>query len=181
MNRSLLLVLSLAAAQGAHAGETTPDLAALIECRAQHADFAELAKALGDEAMRKRLGISPLPQGNPYMAEFALSAPIRVFGHETSRIGHYDENLIAILDLPDPRPLAKQLELETAVDTPTKAMFGKEVRGVERRDGKTGEPMYESAVLNVSNVGTHPGKTLVGCTYGLDPMDEEPAPAPAGG
>ena len=31
----------------------------------------------------------------------------------------------------------------------------------------------DSAVLNVSNVDSHPGKTLVGCTYSLD-LAEEP-------
>lgn len=179
MNRSLLLALSLVAAQGACAGETVPapDLSALIECRAQHADFAALAELLGDEARRAKLGLAPLPQANPYMQEFALARPIAAFGHETEHIAFYGENIIAVLDLPDPRPLAKQLQLETAIDTPERAMFGKEVRGTETR-GTKGEALYDSAVLNVTNVASHPGKTLAGCSYALDELEEEEAPAP---
>ena len=34
--------------------------------------------------------------------------------------------------------------------------------------------LIESAVLNVSNVASHPGKTLVGCSYSLDLPEEAP-------
>ena len=171
MNRPLLLALSLSVAPDAYAAETAPahDLPALIECRAQHADFAALTKTLGNEADRTRLGIAPRPQANPYMTEFTLAEPVTVFGRRTAHIAYYGENIIAVLDLPDPRPLAKELQLETAIDTPERAMFGKEVRGAETR-GANGEALYDSAVLNVANVASHPGKTLAGCSYALDPL-----------
>lgn len=178
MPRLALPGLALLLAHPAFADEAAaPDLPALIECRAQYADFAALAKLLGDEARRAKLGITPLPQANPYMQEFALARPIAVFGHETTHIAFYGENIIAVLGLPDPRPLAKQLELETAIDTPERAMFGKEARGAETR-GANGEALYDSAVLNVTNVASHPGKTLAGCSYALDALEEEEAPEP---
>ena len=89
---------------------------------------------------------------------------------------------MAILDLPDPRPLAKELALETAIDTPTKAMFGQDLRSEEVRDPASGTLLIDSAVLNVSNVSSHPGKTLAGCSYSQDlPEDDtgDEAPAPA--
>ena len=80
----------------------------------------------------------------------------------------FSGGVVALLDLPDPRPLAKQLALETAIDTPAKAMFGKEVRSEDVRDPASGKVWIDSAVLNVSNVSSHPGKTLAGCSYSQD-------------
>ena len=114
-----------------------------------------------------------------------MNTPITVFGHATDHIAFTGDSIIAVLDLPDPRPLARQLELETAIDTPVKAMFGKELVSEEETDAGTGTTFIRSVVLNVSNVASHPGKTLVGCSYSLDlaedPAEEDEAgPAPAG-
>jgi hypothetical protein len=154
------------------------DLAALIECRQTVADFHYLAPALADPLQAVALGWRPLPQANLFMTEFVLNKPVSVFGHSTDHIAFTGDSIIALLDLPDPRPLAKQLELETAIDTPAKAMFGKEVSSIEERDQATGTVYIKSAVLNVSNVASHPGKTLVGCSYSLD-RAEDPEPLPA--
>ncbi|MET0718636.1 MAG: hypothetical protein ABWY48_08315 [Pseudoxanthomonas sp.] len=148
------------------------DLSALIECRRQLADFHYLAPALADPLQAVALGWRPLPQANLFMTEFQLNSPITVFGSSTDHIAFTGDSIIAILDLPDPRPLAKRLELETAIDTPAKAMFGKEVSSIEDPDPATGKVYIKSAVLNVSNVGSHPGKTLVGCSYSLDVAED---------
>ena len=153
------------------------DLAALIECRQALADFHYLAPALADPLQAVALGWRPLPQANLFMTEFRLNSPITVFGDSTDHIAFTGDSIIAILDLPDPRPLAKRLDLETAIDTPAKAMFGKELSSVEDRDAATGTVYIKSAVLNVSNVASHPGKTLVGCSYSLD-VAEDPEEAP---
>ncbi len=153
------------------------DLPGLIECRRELADFNYLAPALADPLKAVSLGWRPLPQANLFLTEYKLTAPISVFGHATDHIAFSGNSVMAILDLPDPRPLAKQLELETAIDTPAKAMFGKELRSAEERDEARGVNLINSVVLNVSNVKTHPGKTLVGCTYSLD-LEEEPETAP---
>ena len=149
------------------------DLAGLIECRRELADFHYLAPALMDPLQAVSLGWRPLPQANLFMTEYALIAPVTVFGHKTDHIAFAGNSIIAVLNLPDPRPLAKQLELEAAIDTPEKAMFGKEVVSVEETDAKTGTGFIRSVVLNVSNVSSHPGKTLVGCSYSLD-LAEDP-------
>ncbi len=166
-----------ALAQDAPAAKPTAaevDLPGLIECKREIADFNALAPALEDSLKAVALGWRPLPQANLFLTEFKLIAPITVFGHATDHIAFAGGSVLAILDLPDPRPLAKQLQLETAIDTPAKAMFGKELRSVERRDPATGTVFIDSAVLNVSNVDSHPGKTLVGCSYSLDLPEESP-------
>ncbi|MFT4255660.1 MAG: hypothetical protein QM599_01640 [Pseudoxanthomonas sp.] len=182
MKPAFLPILSLLSLTGhASAGEAspTPDLPALIECRAQIEDFLALAPALQDPLKAVALGWKPLPQANLFMTEFELIAPIRVFGHDTRHIAFSGEGIVAVLDLPDPRPLAHELQLETAIDTPQKAMFGREVRGVETTDPRTGKALYESAVLSVANVDSHPGKTLAGCSYGRDLMEDEAPETPA--
>ena len=154
------------------------DLSGLIECERELADFHYLAPALVEPLQAVALGWRPLPQANLFMTEFKLNSPISVFGHSTDHIAFTGDSIIAILDLADPRPLAKQLELETAVDTPAKAMFGKELRSHEQRDEASGITLIDSVVLNVSNVSSHPGKTLVGCSYIMDTLEEEPEAAP---
>ena len=150
------------------------DLAGLIECRGELANFHYLAPALMDPLQAVSLGWRLLPQANLFMTEYALIAPVTVFGHKTDHIAFAGNSIIAVLNLPDPRPLAKQLELEAAIDTPEKAMFGKELVSLEETDEKSGTTFVRSVVLNVSNVSSHPGKTLVGCSYSLD-LAEDPA------
>lgn len=192
--RPSVAALLLAACTCAHAADAPgarPDLAALLECRAREADFAALQPVLEDPLKAVALGWRPLPQANLFMTEYELTTPVTVFGHPTSQIAFSGPSVMAILDLPDPRPLAKQLQLEAGVDTPDKVMYGREVLSHDTTDPKTGEPMIESIVLSVSNVQSHPGKTLAGCSYSLD-LAEEPGPdasatpvppvkAPAGG
>ncbi len=168
--------LAATAPDDAVADTARVDLPSLIECRSALADFHALAPALEEPLKAVALGWRPLPQANLFLTEFKLNTPITVFGHRSDHIAFAGNSIIAILDLPDPRPLAKQLQLETAIDTPAKAMFGKELRSVEQRDEASGTAFIDSAVLNVSNVDSHPGKTLVGCTYSLD-LAEEPEAA----
>lgn len=150
------------------------DLSALISCQGQPEQFMALAIAIQDPLKAVSLGWRPLPQTNMFMAEYALNAPVTVFGHSSQHIAFAGSSVMAILDMPDPRPLARQLGLEAAVDTPEKAMFGKEVLSEETADKASGKVLIRSAVLSVSNVTSHPGKTLAGCTYSIDPAEEDP-------
>ncbi len=186
---ALAPLLALCLPLSATAQQARPDLAALIECRGDLGRLAAIAPLLEDPLKAVAMGWEPLPQANMFMSEYRLLAPIRVFGHDTDRIAFSGSGVVAVLDLPDPRPLARQLALETAIDTPAKAMFGKEVRSEEIRDPASGKVRIDSAVLNVSNVSSHPGKTLAGCSYSLDAPGDEAGeaggdgvspPAPAG-
>ena len=168
-------LLATTAAARADAAPHAPDLPALIECRASHADFVALAPLLEGPLKAVAAGWQPLPRANMFMSEYRLIRPLRVFGHDSDHIAFTGNGIVAVLDLPDPRPLAKQLQLETALDTPEKAMFGKEVRSADavRADGKA---IIDSAVISVSNVGSHPGKTLAGCSYSQELLEDPAAP-----
>jgi hypothetical protein len=177
---SLALPLPLAAADDAP-DPALPDLSALIECRLGYGDFMAYQPVLRDPLAAVALGWRPLPQANPFMIEYRLNAPVTVFGHGSDHIAFAGDGVVAVLDLADPRVLARELQLETGVDTPEKALFGREVRAEETTGPDGGPGWIDSAVINVSNVDSHPGKTLAGCSYSLDPPDEveEPADEPA--
>lgn len=178
----LLPALPSQAATDPETGRAPASLATLIQCEAEPEQFMALATAVQDPLHAVALGWRPLPQANAFMAEYALNTPIDVLGHATAHIAFAGSSVMAILDLPDPRPLARELELETGIDTPEKVLFGKEVLSQDVQDPETGEWLIRSAILNVSNVTSHPGKTLVGCTYSIDPLEEEEteAAAPSG-
>ncbi|AKC87455.1 hypothetical protein [Pseudoxanthomonas suwonensis] len=182
--RLLLLSLGLlpaaAQAQDATGDGTLPDLSALLECRLGYEDFMAYAPVLRDPLKAVALGWRPQPQVNPFMVEYRLNTPVAVFGRQSDHIAFAGDGVVAVLDLADPRVLARELQLETGVDTPQKAIFGREARAEEIAgpDGSSG--WIETAVINVSNVDSHPGKTLAGCSYSLDPPEpeEEEAPPP---
>ncbi|WP_372015379.1 hypothetical protein [Pseudoxanthomonas sp. 10H] len=181
---ALLAALVAAAAPPAQAAgaapgpSTPPDLAALIECRLGHADFMGYLDMLRDPLKAVALGWRPQAQVNPFMVEYRLNSPVTVFGRASDHIAFAGDGVVAVLDLADPRVLARELQLETGVDTPQKAIFGREARATEVAgpDGRAG--WLDTAVLNVSNVDSHPGKTLAGCSYSLDPPEPAEAPAP---
>lgn len=181
------LALALAAAiPAAIAQETTteaPDLAALLECRGSYQGFMALLPLQMDPLAAVSLGWRPQPQANPFMVEYRLNTPVTVFGHQSDHIAFAGDAILAVLDLPDPRPLARELGLETGIDTPQKALFGLEVRAEEVPGGDGQGGWIESAVVSVSNVDSHPGKTLAGCSYSRDPLepDEPEEPGTAAG
>ncbi len=181
----ILVLLAAVAAQGREAA-TPGDLAALVECRGDYASFMALVPLQAEPLRAVAAGWQPLPQANPFMTEYRLTAPVRVFGHDSDHIAFAGDGVVAVLDLPDPRVLARTLELETALDTPAKALFGREVRADETAPDSEGVAWIESAVITVSNVDSHPGKTLAGCSYSRDPLEPEvedagPGPQPGPG
>lgn len=174
----LLLAVALPAAAYA---DPAVDLPALIECRQGVSDFAALAPIAADPLKAVALGWRPLPQGNLFMSEYTLNTPVTVFGHPTDHIAMAGSSIMAIVDLADPRPLARALDLETGYDADGKFMAGRELVSRDVNDARTGEALIESVILSVSNVTSHPGKTLAGCTYSLDLPAEEQAPAAVSG
>ncbi len=179
--RRLFPLLLAAALPAAAYADPAVDLPALIECRQGVSDFTALAPIAADPLKAVALGWRPLPQGNLFMNEYTLNTPVTVFGHPTDHIAMAGSSIMAILDLADPRPLAGALDLETGYDADGKFMAGRELVSRDVTDASTGEALIESVILSVSNVKSHPGKTLAGCTYSLDLPAEEEAPAAASG
>ena len=177
---ALLHAPAMAAPAPTTPAPATLDLPALIECRQRVADYDAVAPVVADPLKAVANGLQPLEQRNQFMSEYRLANPITVFGQRAEYITVSGASIMAILDVADPRPLAKGLALEDGVDNPDKFMAGREVVARDVTDPRTGEPMIESIILSVSTVKSHPGKTLAGCTYSLDlPAEDEEEAAPA--
>ncbi len=177
---ALLHAPAMAAPAPTTPAPATLDLPALIECRQRVADYDAVAPVVADPLKAVANGLQPLEQRNQFMSEYRLASPITVFGQRVEYITVSGASIMAILDVADPRPLAKGLALEDGVDNPDKFMAGREVVARDVTDPRTGEPMIESIILSVSTVKSHPGKTLAGCTYSLDlPAEDEEEAAPA--
>lgn len=175
--RPTSLLPLLLAIGGTAQAQSSIDLPALIECRQSVSEFAALAPVAADPLKAVALGWRPLPQGNLFMNEYMLNTPITVFGRSAEHIAMAGGTIVALFDMPDPRPLAKELELEVGYDAPEKFMAGRELVSRDVIDAKSGEALIESVIVSVSNVKSHPGKTLAGCTYSLDQPAEGEAPA----
>lgn len=175
-NGALLLTALLLSAPSSHA-ETAKqdpskiDLAKLIECKtydvAGYYDFAMWLTGPDSAAAMKQLGLSEMPSSNPFLQEFKLSAPITVFGRQTNRIVFTSSGPLAVLDEPDPHPLAKTLGVTSAVDRPDKFLGDKEVSSSKEQHENAYPALRTRISLNVSTVDNLPGKTLAGCSYSI--------------
>jgi hypothetical protein len=186
MRRSLCAVLIGAAclapvsalAQDAAADEFDPatiDLAKLIECRTYDVpSYNALAFWLvGDEAAQARaqFGLTEEKTANFMLKAYALKAPITVFGRQTRHIVFNSSGPMAVLDEADPHPLARELKIEPAIDVPAKFLGEREIATTTDK-GEAGGFTYKTRVtLNVSTVTSHPGKTLAGCSYTFEMIE----------
>ncbi|WP_234908396.1 hypothetical protein [Rhizobium rhizogenes] len=175
-NGTLLLTAFLLSAPASHAATTQDDpskidLAKLIECKtydvASYYDFARWLTGPDSATALKQLGLSEMPSPNRFLQEFKLSAPITVFGRQTTRIVFVANGLLAVLDEPDPHPLAKTLGVTAAVDRPDKFLGDKEVSSIKEQHEKAYPALPMRISLNVLTVGDLPGKTLAGCSYSI--------------
>jgi hypothetical protein len=112
---------------------------------------------------------------NPMLKTYALKAPLTVFGRQTRLIAFSSSGPMAVLDEADPHPLARELGVEPAVDTPGKFLGEREISASSEKGGAGGMTFNSRVALNVSTVTSHPGKTLAGCSYVIDMVDSDDA------
>jgi hypothetical protein len=149
-----------------------PDFAKMIECRSSFGDYQSFALGdFQDEAYKSARGIKAVKQDNAFLSEYALAQPIRVHGHSTQRVVFTAAGIMAVLDTPDAASVARKLGLEIAVDLPGKLMATK-VLWQSKPEGKPPMRAMQTISRDVSTVSSHPGKTLLGCNYRLQFLDE---------
>ncbi len=175
------------------------DVVDAIECRLDAPSYNGFALGLnGEEKIAEKRRWVPIESRNFLMNEYDLPAPITVAGHHrTRRIAFTSSGVVAILDLADPAVLARQQGIENTVDpNPLIAAMiasGKASRQdieaakkfrkflgekilVDRTEPATAEESFGTHTvigLNVSNVDSHPGKTLYGCSYRIKVIDKD--------
>jgi hypothetical protein len=153
----------------------TIDLAKLIECRTYDVpSYNALAFWLvGDEAAQARahFGLTEEKSANFMLRAYALKAPITVFGRQTRHIVFNSSGPMAMLDEADPHPLAKQLDIKPTIDVPAKFLGAREMSTTTDKGDAGGFTYKTHVTLNVSTVTTHPGKTLAGCSYTFEMIE----------
>lgn len=168
-----------------------------IECRLDAPTFNTLAFSLdGEDKIAERRKWTKIASKNMMLAEYQLPAPITVAGHYTTRhIALTSSGILAVLDLPDPKPLAQEQGIANAADSGPllQSLGGEEAVPPEliaaiRKSGKfLGEKIVSDITekasaenrfgahtviaRNISTVTTHPGKTLYGCSYRITLLD----------
>ena len=138
-------------------------------------DFMAFMPVLLDPLKAVSLGWRPQPQTNPYMLEHRLNTPVTVFGRQSDHIAFAGDGAVAILDLADPRVLARELQLETGVDTPEKALFGREARASEVTGPVGGDGWIETAMTDPIAQGGGLSFMTEGCALGRMGKPEEVA------
>ncbi|NTF40524.1 hypothetical protein [Rhizobium rhizogenes] len=174
---TLLLTAFLMSTAAAHAAtaEQDPskiDLAKLIECTTydvpSYNNFGMWLTGPESATAMKQFGMTELPSENPFLREFQLAAPVSAFGRQTSRIAFASSGPLAVLDEPDPHPLAKALGVTAAVDQPNKFLGAKEILSNKEQLENSDTVLHTLITLNVSTDDSHPGKTLAGCSYSIE-------------
>lgn len=155
----------------------------------------------GEDDLAARRDWRKIETGNPFMSEYELPSPIVVTGHhETSRIGFTSSGIVAILDVADPEVIAREEGITNAMDPEplidaiaasgktTRAQVEKEITFRkflgERVMVDVTEPAadgddfgtHTTITRIVSNVTTHPGKTLYGCSYRIELLGKDGKP-----
>jgi hypothetical protein len=168
----MLVTVQVSIAATSEEDPSKVDLAKLVECTSydvpSYNGFAMwLTGPESVEAMRL-MGITELPSDNLMLREFKLEKPITVFGRQTDRVAFAPSGPLAVLDEADPHPLAKQLGIKVAVDTPGKFLGEKEIVSSKEQLENSDTVLHSRISLNVSTVDNHPGKTLAGCSYSIE-------------
>lgn len=171
----LLSPMAVRAQDTADFDPATLDLANLIECRTyappQYNALAFWLAGEDGKAARTRFGLSETKSANPMLKDYAVKAPLTVFGRQTRRIAFTSSGPMAVLDEADPHPLARELGVEPALDVPGKFLGEREIAASSEKDAKTGMVFNSRVALNVSTVTSHPGKVLAGCSYVIDMVE----------
>lgn len=182
------------------------DIADAINCHLDAPNYNAFAWALnGEEKLAERFGWRKIESPNPFLAEYELLQPVLVTGAwSTRRIAFSSSGVMAILDLADPAEIAREegivnaLESDAAVaeiaraaqasgvatrdaveaETPFRKFLGQRVLADVTEPANVADGFGTRSVIarSISNVTSHPGKTLYGCSYRIELLGRDGKP-----
>ncbi|QNQ08240.1 hypothetical protein [Sphingomonas alpina] len=167
---ALILVASPALAQSDEEFDPAKvDLVDAINCAIDAREYMGFSITLGDEdgGYRKR-GWIKQESGNPFLSQYRLPAPIEIGGHQTRTIVFSSNAVLAVLDVADPRELAEQEGIESLNLGSSRFLGEREILKTVEKDPENGWTITTRVTRSLSNVDSHPGKTLLGCSYARD-------------
>ena len=180
------------ATTGKEAEAAKIDAVEAIGCRVDAGAYIGFAMMLGDidDGYRSR-GWTKVDSHDPFLSEYRLPAPITVAGEKTSTIVFSGSGIAAVLDVADPAPIALSEKIINSIPSREEAarMFGltpEQAKKLPDNHQFRGERVvvdiiqtnldsnikYKVRVVrSITNAKSYPGKTLVGCSYSLKPID----------
>lgn len=201
----LLAMFATAPLQAAEEAEFDPNSVSeidAIECRLKVPNYNGFAAAIGGgKNIAGKRHWKKIDTGNPFLNEYELPAPITVAQHySTRRITLSATGIVAILDVPDPAVIAgaenikNQVDLDAFINDAVAAggvtraqiesqvkfrkFLGERVISDVTEQAPPGEIFgaHTTVTRSISNVSTHPGKTLYGCSYNFELLDKDGKP-----
>ena len=196
----ILYALMLAAVLQQTAAETDPADASEIDAISYRLDvpgYMRFAMAIdGEEQLARTRGWKKIASPNSFMAEYDLPKPITVAGsYSTRRIAFTGDAILAVLDVADPAIVARAEKIDNSMSAqpmidamvasgkvtraqaeaefPFRKFLGERIMtDLTEPAGNGGYGSHMVVARTISNVTTHPGKTLYGCAYRFDMLDK---------
>jgi hypothetical protein len=175
---SAFLACALAAmpafAQSADAPEFDPetvDVADVIGCKIDAGHYMGFVMTLSTDdepGSYQARGWKKLKSPNPMMTQYRLPAPVTVYGYTTSDVAFTSSAMLAVIDLADPTALAKAQNVDNIMPGAPRFMGEREISDTTEIDKEAGYTFKKRVALNISTLASHPGKTLIGCSYHMD-------------
>ena len=180
---------AMSALSGPAEAEPPIDIVQALTCKLTARTYNGFALNLGDdETGYKSMGWIKEKSGTPFLSQYHLPAPIEVAGYQTSTLVFSASGLAAVLDVADPAKVAAPLGVPNTVMsreaaaaalglTPAQAAQLPAVTTFKGRrivsdsvedDAETHARFHTLIVQSVENSAAHPGKTLLGCAYSIE-------------
>lgn len=166
----LLLIVTTALAQAEK--EYDPDAVNVVDainCKLDARQYMGFSVTLSaeDGGFKKR-GWKKQESGNLFLSQYLLPSPINVAGYKTNKIVFSANAVLAVLDVADPSKLALQEKIQNSFPGSDKFLGERELINKVEKDQETGWTVTTRITRNISTVSSHPGKTLVGCSYDMN-------------
>lgn len=189
-----LLVASLSSTALAEEPPFDPlsiDPARAIACQLDMRTYNDFALTLNNPAVGwKKRKWKPVKSGNPFLVQYVLPKPVEVAGYKTRNIALSPGAILAIIDEPDPARVAAALGISNQTEEAARTMglspeqaklaprmgkfLGEKVISETREHDESLHLTFVTRVAqSVSNVTSHPGKTLVGCAYQQQTIEDD--------
>ncbi len=154
----------------------TVDVADVIQCKISAPHYVGFIMAFtldGEPGSWDKRGWKKVDPKNAWLTQYRLPAPINVFGYKTDNVVFTNSGMLAVLDIAEPHAIAAQNGVEIW-PAATRYMGEKILEEKEAVESELGMKIKTKISLNISTVTSHPGKTLIGCSYttDLEPIDK---------
>lgn len=173
-----------------------------IECRLAVPDYTGFALSVSEaDGIAQARGWKKIDSTNPFMSEYELPKPISVAGsYRTTRIAFTANAILAVLDIADPAEVARGQNVANAMDPDPmiedlarssgksyaevaagmkfRKFLGERILSDKTEPAAKGESFgsHMTVARSISNATSHPGKTLYGCSYRMEVLDQDGKP-----